>query len=109
MLPEVRIDPELLLETLVGDDRVRGQLDAEAIGVLVTDAAAGERRRAGAHAVALEHDDAAGAESRQVIGRAHAHDAGADDRHIRGLGHGHLPQGFSITLIARSSFLSKIA
>ena len=109
MLPEVRVDPELLLEALERHDAVRGELDAEPIGVLVTDATARERRRARAHAVALEHHHTAGAEARQVIGRAHAHDAGADDQDVCRLRHGVTPQGFSMTLIARSSFLSKMA
>src|SRR2546427_13044228 len=58
VLAEVRIDAELFAEALVGDDAVGRQLDAQAIAVLVADAAAGQRRRAGADGVALKHDDA---------------------------------------------------
>ena len=89
MLAEVGVDAELFAEPLVGDDAVRGQLDTEPVGVLMTDAAAGQRRRAGAHGVALEHGHPPGADPRQVVGRAHAHDAGADDDDVGGVGQAH--------------------
>jgi hypothetical protein len=87
VLPEVGIDAELVLEALVGDDAVRRQLHAQTVRVLVTDAAARERRRARADGVALEHDHRAHAEPGQMVRRAHAHDAGADDHDFRGLRH----------------------
>src|SRR5262249_12715183 len=43
VLPELRIDAELGLEVLVDDDALLGELDADPMGILVTDAAAGQR------------------------------------------------------------------
>src|SRR5439155_805530 len=80
VLAEVGIDAELVLEALIRDDAVRGQLDTQAVGVLVANAAARKRRRAGADGVALEHDHRAHAEPGQMVRRAHAHDPGADAR-----------------------------
>ena len=56
MLAEARIDAKLVLEALVGLDGAQGQLDADAVGVLVADAATGQRGRAGADVVALQDD-----------------------------------------------------
>ena len=91
VLPEARVDAELLLEALVRLDGASGQLDPDAVGVLVADAAAGQRRRAGADVVALHHHDAPGPAPRQVVGGAHAHDAGADDDDVGPARHGALP------------------
>jgi hypothetical protein len=82
VLAKIRIDAELGLELLVGDDAVRRELDAEPVRILMTDAAAGQRRGSRADRVALEHDDSAGAEARQMIGGAHAHDSRADDQDV---------------------------
>ena len=88
VLAKVRIHAELGLEPLVGDDAVRRQLDAEPVGVLMTDPAAGQRRRSRADRIALEHDDSPGAKTGQMIGGAHAHDPRADDHDLRSLRHG---------------------
>jgi len=87
VLPEVRIDAELRGKPVVGDDAVGRQLDAEAVGVLVADATAGEGRRARAHGVALEDDHPPCAQPGQMVGGAHAHDPGADDHDLCGGDH----------------------
>src|SRR5206468_9014480 len=51
VLTELRIDAELFLEPLVGDDAVGRQLDAEAVRILMANASAGQSRRARAHGV----------------------------------------------------------
>src|SRR4029077_8761221 len=88
VLAEVGIHTELRRESLVDLDGPAGQLDADAIGVLVADAAAGQRGRAGADRVALQHDDAAVFPPREAVGGGGAHDPGPDDDRVRGLGHG---------------------
>jgi hypothetical protein len=90
MLPELRIDAELRLEPLVGLDAVRGELDADAVGVLVTDPATCQRGRSRAHRVALDDDDPVGAAPGEVIPGAGAHDPGADDDDVRGGLHGQI-------------------
>src|SRR3989442_869717 len=97
VLAEVGIDAELVTKTLVGDDAVRRQLDAETVRILMADAAAGEGRRAGAHGVALEDGHAPRAEPRQMVRRADAHDAGADDHDLCGFRH-LIPSGIASTL-----------
>src|SRR5439155_134687 len=87
VLAEVGVDAELVTEALVGDDAVRGQLDTQAVRVLVADAAARERRGARADGVALEDDHRTHAEPGQMVGRAHAHDPGADDHDFSGFRH----------------------
>src|SRR5215467_12409233 len=87
MLPELWIDAELRLEVLVDLDALLGQLDADAMSVLVTHAAAGQRGGAGADAVTLQHHHPAVFAPRQVIRRRGAHDAGSDDDRVRSLGH----------------------
>src|SRR5207247_5807705 len=57
------------------------------VRVLVADPAGRQRRRAGTHGVALEHDDAARAPPREMVGGADAHDAGADDDDVGGYFH----------------------
>ncbi len=91
VLAEVGIDAELVLEALERLDDVLGQLDPDAVRVLVADAPARERRRPRANAVALDHDDAARAAPREVIGGAHAHDSGAHDHHVRRAHHRAIP------------------
>src|SRR4030095_9976750 len=97
VLTEVGIDAELLLKTLVRHDRVRGQLDAQPVGVLGANAAARERRGAGAHSVALQDDDAACAQPRQMVGGARAHDSGADNDDLGRFSHRSIP--FNAALI----------
>src|SRR2546425_7359292 len=86
-ISKVGVDAELVTETLVGDDAVRGQLDTQAVRVLVADAAARERRGARADGVALEDDHRPHAEPGQMVGRAHAHDPGPDDHDFSGFRH----------------------
>ena len=76
------LDAELRFEALEGLDAVPSQLDADPVGVLVPDAAAGQRRRSRAYAVALDHNDAPDSPPRQMVGGAHAHDASAHDHHV---------------------------
>src|SRR5262245_20560779 len=87
VLVELRVDPELGLEVLVDLDAMPGQLDADAVGVLMTDAAAGQRGRAGADRPALEHEHPTVPTTREVVRRAGAHDAGPDDDRVRGVHH----------------------
>src|ERR1700687_3837187 len=68
--------------------RAGGRPGAGAMGVLVADAAAGQRGRAGADRVELQHDDTAVFPPREVVGGGGAHDPRPDDDRVRGLGHG---------------------
>src|SRR5205085_2209615 len=76
------LNPELGLEILERRQAAAGQLDPDPPGPLQADAAAGQRGRAGADAVALQHDDAPEAAAGQLVGGADSENSGPDDDRV---------------------------